>query len=1081
RFQLPPGFEIKRIAEKELVGSLVAMTWGQRGRLIACAERKSPISLIDENGDGTYDKAIEYTDKIKNCQGLCVVFDDLYAVGDGPNGAGLYLLPDRNHDDKADDVILLNKPKGGMGEHGPHDVVLGPDGWLYHNLGNHAWIENTPEANSACRNWEEGNLLDPAYEDAGGHAVGVKSPGGTIWRFTPDGKKWWAETVGFRNQYDICFNQRGDLFTFDSDMEWDVNLPWYRPVRINHCIPGAEFGWRSGSKLWPDYFFDSLPTTVDVGRGSPTGVVFYEHNQFPEKYRGAMLNCDWSMGRIIVSYFERNGATYQGKWDNLVTGNPLNVSDIEVDRDGSVVFCTGGRGTEGGIYRVSYTAGAAKSPAAPAAETLADALALPQPQAAWSRELAAGIKSKLGDAWGPGLIKAVSTGTPAQKVRALTLLTQHGPKPTAEVLIGAASDADADVRQFALLLLGDHATPEVAQALTKALADKQATVARRACEAFVRAGLEAPVEPLVKLLASEDRWLRFSARVALERVPAQKWKTNVLESSNPQVVLQGLLALHRLGTAGITADETLNALNKFAGKDRLEWARMLELGLIRAESAAKTDELRNAVRSEYQKVVAAPAYKSAAMNKAGATEVGLPGELARILCVLQDPQAPALFIEQLRKSTSAQEQIHYAMCLRYAKQGWTSDLKKAYLDWYETTKDLEGGNSLQGYLRNIVTGTLEYFTPEERREFILAWKERPHATRVVLAASQPNQVQDFEQVVAKLLADIENRGSAGGGEMLALAVDALGKSSAGESQTLLRKLFDQNADQRDLMARALARHPIAENIPYLLRAVASADNTTKQVCVSALNSANYKPTQPEEYRTLIIAGLKLGNEGGKAVLGVLKKWTGADSGTGDNIAAGLAHYQKWFHETYPDAAPAELSQADTQKTRYSVEQLVEFLERNPAGAKGDVARGREIFAKANCLKCHRFLKEGEGVGPDLTTVRRRFQKKEIVESVLTPSQVISDQYTAVTVETKEGQVYTGMPLPNPGSKNLLLLLSDATKLEIPRDKIEAQVKARISVMPEGLFKDLSLEQIADLFAFLETSKSNPDPAPAAGK
>jgi putative heme-binding domain-containing protein len=230
---------------------------------------------------------------------------------------------------------------------------------------------------------------------------------------------------------------------------------------------------------------------------------------------------------------------------------------------------------------------------------------------------------------------------------------------------------------------------------------------------------------------------------------------------------------------------------------------------------------------------------------------------------------------------------------------------------------------------------------------------------------------------------------------------------------------------------------------------------------------------------LIVTGLKLGNEGGKAVLRLLKRWTGSEHPEGEGIAVALAHYQQWFRETYPEEPAAELVQADTEKTKYSVDQLVEFLEKDPAGAKGDVARGHEVFAKANCLKCHRFLKEGEGVGPDLTTVRRRFQKKEIIESVLVPSQVISDQYTAVTVETKEGQVYTGMPLPNPGSNNLLLLLSDATRLEISPEKIEEKVKAKISVMPEGLFKDLSLEQIADLFAFLETSKSNPEPAPAA--
>src|SRR6185436_11592330 len=98
--------------------------------------------------------------------------------------------------------------------------------------------------------------------------------------------------------------------------------------------------------------------------------------------------------------------------------NPLNVSDIEVDRDGSVVFCTGGRRTEGGIYRLTYTAGAQKTPKAPAAETLDDVLALPQPQASWSRELAATFRAKLGDEWGTALAARVKNGTPDQKIRA---------------------------------------------------------------------------------------------------------------------------------------------------------------------------------------------------------------------------------------------------------------------------------------------------------------------------------------------------------------------------------------------------------------------------------------------------------------------------------------------------------------------------------------------------------------------------------------------------------------------------------------------------------------------------------------
>ncbi len=140
-----------------------------------------------------------------------------------------------------------------------------------------------------------------------------------------------------------------------------------------------------------------------------------------------------------------------------------------------------------------------------------------------------------------------------------------------------------------------------------------------------------------------------------------------------------------------------------------------------------------------------------------------------------------------------------------------------------------------------------------------------------------------------------------------------------------------------------------------------------------------------------------------------------------------------------------------------------------------------IFTKARCVKCHRFQSEGENVGPDLTSVRRRFQRKEIVESILYPSQVISDQYRMVQVETKEGQVYVGMPIPGVKKNDkLVLLLSDTTRLEIPKSRIEEETTSKISVMPAGLLDPLSLQEVADLLAFLETSKFNA-PVAAAKK
>src|SRR5215510_9205303 len=161
---------------------------------------------------------------------------------------------------------------------------------------------------------------------------------------------------GLRNAYDFDFNADGELFAFDSDMEWDWGTPWYRPTRIVHCVSGAEFGWRDGTRLWPDYYEDSLPGVVDVGIGSPTGVKFGTRSRFPEKYRHALFGCDWSYGRIFAVQLAPNGATYRGQVETFLHGTPLNLTDIEFGPDGAMYFITGGRGTQSGLYRVSYTA-----------------------------------------------------------------------------------------------------------------------------------------------------------------------------------------------------------------------------------------------------------------------------------------------------------------------------------------------------------------------------------------------------------------------------------------------------------------------------------------------------------------------------------------------------------------------------------------------------------------------------------------------------------------------------------------------------------------------------------------------------
>ncbi len=341
RFTPQPGFVVQEVIEPGAAGSLVAMSFTESGDILASREQGPLVLLRDKDHDGKFETISTFCDKVKNCQGILPLGPHVFAVGDGADRAAFYRLTDADGDGVAEKVETLFKFKGGMGEHGPHAPVLGPDGLIYIMIGNHAFVQPEVAASSPHHHYYDAELITPKYEDANGHAAGIKAPGGTVVRTDVNGSFIELFLGGFRNAYDHAFNRDGELFTFDSDMEWDVALPWYRPTRVNHLIPGAEFGWRSGWSKWPAYYVDSLPATIDIGRGSPTGVEFYDHHRFPKKYDGAFFMCDWSQGRILAVTLTPERGSYQGTSEIFLEGRPLNCSDIAVGPDGWLYFCVG--------------------------------------------------------------------------------------------------------------------------------------------------------------------------------------------------------------------------------------------------------------------------------------------------------------------------------------------------------------------------------------------------------------------------------------------------------------------------------------------------------------------------------------------------------------------------------------------------------------------------------------------------------------------------------------------------------------------------------------------------------------------
>ena len=1055
RFKVANNFAVQRVALPDDTGSLIAMTFNEQGHIIASRERGPLLLLRDTDGDGAFETVTTYCDEIKSCQGMLALNGMVFAVGEGPEGVAFYRIEDEDRDGVGEKLTALFKFHGGMGEHGPHAPLLGPDGLIYLMIGNHSGVEfeDGYDPLSPHHHYYEGDLVQPRYEDAGGHAHGVKAPGGVVVRTDTEGSFVELYCGGFRNAYDMDFNRQGDLFTFDSDMEWDEGLPWYRPTRINHAIPGAEFGWRSGWAKWPEYYVDSLPATVNVGRGSPTGVVFYQHYMFPARYHNALFACDWSMGRILSVKMQPAGGTYEARSEVFLSGRPLNVTDIEVGPDGWLYFTTGGRGTEGGVYRVVYQG---KIPPRAPDQGVMQAIHQPQPSSAWGRDRIAVIRRDMGEQWPRQLARVADNAQlPVEdRTRALDLMQLVGPFPANAFLVKLSNDAAPELRAKSAYLMGMHFDAETNARLVELLSDPDATVRRKACESLVAAGYQAPVDKLMALLVDPSRFVSWAARRALQQVPTEKWKDLVLSSSNPRLFVEGTAALlpieHDRETALQTVENSSRIMRGFVNdQDFMALLRVLQLAYNLGElSGDDTPEFRAQLAEEYPSL-------EPRMNR----------ELIRLLVHLQESSVlPRMLDELKRQDNPLEEKLHAASHLRFMQSGWNLEQKLELLAFYEHARDLPGGHSFKRYMDNFNRDFVATMSDDERLEILVQGTKLPTSALFVLS----NLPEHTSTAVLQQLIQLDRQladSQAESARMLQTGIIAvLGASGEPLAMGYLRELFEQQPDRRQDVAMGLAQQPEGENWSLLIRALPIVEGGAAQEVLVQLARVDEVPEKAEPVRQVILTGLKLGEQGSKHATLLLEKWTGekpAEDEASWDVA--LAAWQQWFREHYPNEPEPKLPTAP-QGSRWSFQEILDYLN-GPEASQGSAQRGKAVFAKAQCIKCHRYGTEGEGIGPDLTTVSQRVQKKENLESVIYPSHTISDQYASKIVITNDGRSFMGI-VGDSGADAIVVLEPSGEKRIIKKDNVDEMQSSSQSAMPEGLFNELELEEIADLFQFL---------------
>jgi len=367
KLKMPKGFRVELLhtVPKAEQGSWVAMTLDPKGRLIVSDQYGKLYRVtVPPAGSGQVGVQIEpLSVAVGQAQGLLYAFDSLYVMvaNESFQGRGLYRVRDTDGDDRFDEVKLLRKLDGG-GEHGPHAILASPDGKTLTIVSGNQTRVTEIASSRVPLNWGEDHLL-PRLWDGNGFMKGVLAPGGWIAKTDPEGRSWELMATGFRNEYDAAYNRDGELFTYDADMEWDMNTPWYRPTRVNHVVSGGEFGWRSGAGKWPASYPDSLGAVANIGPGSPTGVTFGYGAKFPAKYQEALFISDWSYGKLYAVHLQPAGAGYTATTEEFVSGSPLPLTDLLVNpADGAMYFAIGGRRTQSALYRVTYNGSESTAP-----------------------------------------------------------------------------------------------------------------------------------------------------------------------------------------------------------------------------------------------------------------------------------------------------------------------------------------------------------------------------------------------------------------------------------------------------------------------------------------------------------------------------------------------------------------------------------------------------------------------------------------------------------------------------------------------------------------------------------------------
>lgn len=1114
-FTLPDGFSIELAADSKLVPHPISADFDELGRLYVTdsSGTNDPskkqledkphriVRLEDTNGDGVFDKSTVWADKLMFPEGAMWHAGSLYVAAP----PSIWKLTDTDDDGVADQRVEWFKGETLTGcANDLHGPFLGLDGWIYWCKGAFAeqhyrlerprpgavaWdsipSDQRPKVLSTtsgqAAHWEKVDAERGRVAPQLGSESRSDSPtnGGYLWktkashvfRARPDGTGLEPiMTGGMDNPVDIAFLPNGDYVVSNTFLVHPGSGKAGERDGLIHGIYGAMFGKEHAVLDGHPRTGELMPILAHMGAAAPCGLTRYENDVFGADYRDNLFCCQFNKHKVSRHILKPSGATYESTDSDFVVSSNIDFhpTDVFEDADGSLVIVD-----TGGWYKLCCPTSQLHKPDILGAiyrVRRKDALKIDDPRGLKVERIQT---DKQGDLKPRPQLKGQRFSPGYGDLRNLYDLTEDG-RPIVRHRAWYAH------WRWRTNVLGDRKfqssinTPPLEHFLAPVpgTVSKQQLLSERVW-ALARLIQEKP-HSWIEAIAGSDGTL--CGESAMQWVSLHHLERHVELLTNNLVT--GFPTKRRLVAGAL--GRTIAANSQLDAKLRTKAIQQLFRSAEKITDRAEFHAFTYAFIEIADPVVTTEGLKSDNTN------------VRRIALISLDQMANGgLKAEQVTPLLSSNDESlsETARWIVSRHPEWGGELAGYFAGQLEKVP-LELHPVPNAVSRDeIFEGQLTQFAQHAEIQELLAkslLNEKLHlaARQRVLNAMANSKPKELAPQWAEALAKVVCNDAALKVEAIQAArkLPPTKQPHAAYHESLLAVANDKAIEPRwRLAAMATAGSSLPalndEQFAFVTNHLKPTDAITDRAAAAdiitnaklttgqlAVLTAVIQEVSPIELDRLLEPYERSTDEGvGLKLIATLKQAKAQSSLRMDSLKKRLAKYSPAVLQGVEELNALVNVDAATQKAR--IEELL------PEMAKGDIRRGLQVFnsQKASCIACHKLAYLGGNVGPDLSKIGGIRTERDLLESILYPSLSFVRSYEPVTITTHSGKVFNGLIRAETVTEITLMTgLNQETR--IARSDIDEQLPGKTSIMPAGLDKQLSVQELADLVTFLKGAK-----------